>query len=130
MKHVLAFDFGLRRIGVAVGQLITRTASPLQVLAARDGQPDWQQVSRLLETWQPTCLLVGNPLNMDGSESEMSRRASRFAGRLHGRFGLVVHKVDERLSSREHRRAAHPGQVIDDLAAVTICEDWLRTHVD
>src|SRR5690625_5668021 len=83
---VLAFDFGTQYIGVATGQSITQTASPLAALKAKDGQPNWEQVAELLKQWQPQLLLVGLPLNMDGSASELSRRARRFAGRLQGRL--------------------------------------------
>lgn len=129
-QRVLAFDYGMRRIGVAVGQQLTRTARPLTILAARDGVPDWQAVGRLLDDWKPHRLLVGHPLNMDGTDSDMSRRARKFANRLHGRFGLPVDLVDERLTSFVHRSRDAAGVVrgdpIDALAAATLCEDWLR----
>ena len=103
---VLAFDYGLRNIGVAIGQRLTGTATPLTGLAARDGIPNWAQVQTLLEEWRPQQLLVGLPLNMDASESELSRRARKFANRLHGRFGLTVNLMDERLSSFEVKQQA------------------------
>ena len=94
---MLAFDFGLRQIGVAVGNRETGTSQPLTTLRARDGIPDWAQVGTLLAEWQPGQLIVGQPLNMDGSESELSRLASKFGRRLEGRFGLPVQYMDERL---------------------------------
>lgn len=100
---VIAFDYGTRFIGVAVGQSITRTASPLSALPAKDGIPNWDQIAALLKEWQPQRLVVGLPLNMDGTPSEMSQRAEKFARRLHGRFGLPVETWDERLSSYEAR---------------------------
>lgn len=129
-ERVLAFDYGLRRIGVAVGQTLTQSARPLTILSARDGVPDWQQIEALLTEWQPDRVLVGLPLNMDGSLSEMARRARKFAGRIHGRFGVAVDMVDERLSSRSnrHEKGARLQSAIDDLAAMTICEDWLRNQ--
>ncbi|HEY5717466.1 MAG TPA: Holliday junction resolvase RuvX, partial [Motiliproteus sp.] len=78
----LAFDFGTTRIGVAVGQAITATASPLPWIKAKDGVPDWSQLERLVREWQPDALVVGLPLNMDGSLCEMSHRARKFANRL------------------------------------------------
>lgn len=130
----LAFDYGLRAIGCAVGQTLSASASPVSVLKARDGQPDWQAVEEVISQWQPDLLLVGLPLNMDGSESEFCLRARKFARRLQGRFGLPVKMVDERLSSREakgrsgrhgkdaHNYRKHP---VDDLAAQIILETWL-----
>lgn len=100
---ILAFDYGSRFIGVAVGQNITGTATPLPALTAKDGTPNWTQIEALLKEWQPQRLLVGLPLNMDGTTSEMSQRAEKFARRLHGRFGLPVSMWDERLSSYEAR---------------------------
>lgn len=121
---------------MAVGQTITRTASPLPELKARDGVPDWEELEKLLNEWKPGACVVGLPFNMDGSESEMSERARRFANRLHGRYGLPVHLVDERLSSREAREigrgnAAQMGKGfnerrhVDSVAAQVILESWL-----
>jgi putative Holliday junction resolvase len=129
MGMVLAFDYGLRRIGVAVGNDLTGTATALPALSARDGVPDWERVRRLIAEWQPELLLVGLPLNMDGTTSEMSERAARFARRLHGRFGLRCELMDERLSTFEARdrlgahapRAAAP---VDSVAACVILETW------
>lgn len=133
---MLAFDFGLRQIGAAVGNVLTRTAQPLPILRASEGQPQWEQVQALLVQWQPQLLLVGDPLNMDGSDSELCLRARRFARRLHGRFGLPVQMVDERLSSFEakqiSREQGHRGdyrrQPIDSLAAELILRSWFETQ--
>jgi putative Holliday junction resolvase len=126
---VLGFDFGMKVIGVATGNTVTRTATPLTHLRAQDGAPDWQALAALLQEWQPAQLVVGLPLNMDGSESEMSQRARRFARRLHGRFGLPVVCQDERLSSYEARSRGAPregGGAVDSLAASVILEQWLN----
>jgi putative Holliday junction resolvase len=96
---ILCFDFGLKRIGVAVGNGVTATASALAPLRANEGNPDWEAVSRLLEEWKPQRLVVGLPLNMDGTPGEMSARAERFARRLEGRFNLRCEMMDERLST-------------------------------
>jgi putative Holliday junction resolvase len=130
---ILGFDFGLKQIGVAVGNRTLGTAMALTVLPARDGVPDWEAVARLLQTWQPEQLVVGLPLNMDDSDSEMSARARRFANRLHGRFALPVSLMDERLSSREAksllREQGHRGDFraapADGMAAQLILETWL-----
>ena len=133
---VLAFDFGTQRIGVAIGQSVTGTASPLPALKANDGIPNWDQLAALIAEWQPQQLLVGLPLNMDGSESEISVRAKKFANRLHGRFGLPVELWDERLSSFEARgemlaRARRSFKEpnfkdgkVDSLSACLILEGW------
>ena len=131
MGMVLAFDYGLRRIGVAVGNALTGTATALPVLPARDGVPDWERIRRLVGEWQPALLLVGLPLNMDGTPSEMSERAARFARRLHGRFGIRCELMDERLSSFEARgrMAGETGRTaLDSVAACVILEGWFAAR--
>lgn len=132
-QRVLGFDFGTKRIGVASGQAVTGTASPLAPVPARDGIPDWAKVDALLAEWRPEALVVGLPLNMDDSESELSHLARKFARRLAARFRLPVFMCDERLSShsargllmevQERRRGKLPA--LDSTAAVLITEAWL-----
>lgn len=130
---VIAFDYGTAHIGVAVGQSITGSATPLAALSARDGVPSWEQIEKLIAEWQPQRLLVGLPLNMDGSESPMSQRALKFSRRLHGRFGLPVETWDERLSSFEARglilerggaKEDFRRRGVDSLSACLILESW------
>lgn len=123
-RIILAFDFGDKRIGVAVGQTISRTASPLATLKARGGRPDWAAIARLIENWTPNILLVGLPSHADGSPHRLAPAIERFARRLHGRFRLPVQFIDERLSSVEadHRRAHDR----DAVAAQVILETWLN----
>jgi putative Holliday junction resolvase len=131
---VLAFDFGLRQIGVAVGNCETATSQALTTISARDGIPDWNLVAELINEWQPGCLVVGQPLNMDGSESELSRRAAKFGRRLTERFRLPVQFEDERLSSFEAKihlqSTGHRGdfraEPADSLAAKLILDTWLN----
>ncbi|MCI0509969.1 putative Holliday junction resolvase [Chromohalobacter marismortui] len=131
-RLVLAFDFGTRRIGVAVGNEMLGSATALAPLPARDGIPEWQQIGQLLTEWQPDLLVVGLPLNMDGTESDMSRRARKFGNRLHGRFGKPVEVFDERGSTRAAKRiardAGHRGNYRDDgvdgIAAQLILESF------
>ena len=85
-QTVIAFDYGLRQIGVAHGQTLTCSAEGISIIKASDGVPNWDQVEKLLQEWRPNLLLVGLPINMDGSESELSRLARKFARRLHGTF--------------------------------------------
>jgi len=135
-QRLLAFDYGLRQIGVAVGNSILGTTQPLPVLHARDGQPQWDDIARLLDDWRPDRLIVGDPLNMDGSVSELALRARRFARRLEGRFHIAAILVDERLTSfvvkQEQREAGHRGNYrerpVDSLAAEMILRDWLRAE--
>ncbi|HET7307758.1 MAG TPA: Holliday junction resolvase RuvX [Gammaproteobacteria bacterium] len=132
----LAFDFGLRRIGVAVGQSVTQTAGGLGVIAARDGEPDWATIERLAAEWHPRALVVGLPYNADGSEQPLTARARDFAQALGERLDLPVSLVDERLSShaaeaelkterQAGRRRLRKGD-IDSRAARLILESWLR----
>jgi len=132
----MAFDFGLRQIGVAVGNCVLGTTQPLAIIKAREGIPDWSNVTRLIAEWQPDLLVVGDPLNMDGSVSELSERARKFSRRLHGRIGLPVELVDERLSSFEakqnSRERGHRGdfkqQPVDSQAAELVLLSWLRNR--
>ena len=133
IQSVLGFDFGTKKTGVAIGQRVTATAAPLSPLVMRDGIPDWTLIERLLKEWQPQALIVGLPLNMDDTESELSHLARKFARRLHGRFNLPVFMVDERLSSRaardlldevaERRKGKKPS--LDSTAAALMVESWL-----
>ncbi|SDO32556.1 Holliday junction resolvase RuvX [Vreelandella arcis] len=131
-RLLLAFDFGTRRIGVAVGNELLKSGRELAPLTARDGIPDWNLVTRLVEEWQPDLFVVGLPLNMDGTESAMSTRARKFGNRLHGRFGTPCEMVDERGSTREAKHiaqaAGHRGnyreESVDGIAAVLILEGW------
>ena len=103
----------------------------MTVFKARDGIPDWGQIQKILEEWQPDQVLVGLPLNMDGTESEFCARARKFARRLHGMFGLKVGMVDERLSTFEAKQqqgvnvSSYRDHPVDDLAAVIILQTWL-----
>ncbi|TKI03091.1 Holliday junction resolvase RuvX [Martelella alba] len=133
-RTVMAFDFGTRSIGAAIGQDITRTARPLTALKARDGVPDWSRVEKLLQEWRPDLVVVGLPLNMDGSEQPLTQQARKFANRLHGRFGFQVLLHDERLTTVEARaglfehggfRALDKGR-IDAGSAVVILESWFE----
>ncbi len=137
MSHTyLSFDFGLKRFGVAVGNDLICTASDLHPIPARDGIPDWDKITALVEEWKPSGFVVGLPLNMDGSESDMSMRARKFGKRLKGRFNKEVAMVDERLSSFEakqqakNQRSIHDfGQhSVDGVAACLILETWLSNQ--
>ncbi|WP_439133120.1 Holliday junction resolvase RuvX [Pseudomaricurvus sp.] len=135
---VLAFDYGTQNIGAASGQTLTHSSSELPALKARDGVPNWQDVEKMLQEWKPDLVLVGLPLNMDDSESELSTRARKFGNRLHGRFGVRVEMVDERLSTfaakEEAAERGHKGNYgqapIDSIAARLILESWMHQQTD
>ena len=125
---VIGFDFGSRWIGVAVGQTLTRQATPLPAIKNND----WKGITRLLEEWQPQQLVVGLPLSMNGADHEMTARAQRFGRQLQGRFGIETSMVDERLTTREAYQIAieqeqHKSKTeLDSLAAALITESWLE----
>jgi len=134
IKTVLGFDFGLTKIGVAVGQSVTKSASPLALLKAQDGAPQWSQIQDLLDQWSPQLLIVGNPLQLDGSEQTISKAAKRFGNRLTGRFQLPVVWVDERFTSAEaeslmadlNKNQESDKLNIDSLSAKLIIEQWFQ----
>ena len=137
-RTILAFDFGLRQIGVAVGNTQLQSTQALTVVKARDGKPDWQAIEKIMQDWQPDLLVIGDPLNMDGSTSDMSVRAQKFARRLHGRWGTPTEMADERLSSFEAKQSmreqGHRGDYkdkpIDSYAAELILQTWFREAAD
>lgn len=135
-RTVLAFDFGTKSIGVAVGQEITGTASPLSALKAQDGIPDWQKVGQLFEDWAPDLAVVGLPLNMDGTEQEVTLRAKKFAYRLNGRFKVKVDTWDERLSTADAKSMLFElggykkltKEKIDSVSACVIFTSWAENQ--
>lgn len=135
VKILLAFDYGTKNIGVASAQTITKTATSLPGLKAKDGIPNWDQIEKLLQEYKPDLILVGLPLNMDGSESDLSSRARKFANRLHGRFGIKIEMVDERLSSfvakgevmKQGGARDYKNNPVDSIAARILLEDWLAS---
>lgn len=135
---VLAFDFGLKRIGVAVGDWETRMAHPLETIAEEANDPRFTRIGELIAEWQPVELVVGLPMRLDGEEHELSKRCRRFANQLNGRFGLPVELVDERLTSaeaegrlRDMGRAVRGNKAaVDSLAAQTILQDYFESLPD
>ncbi|HIG61103.1 MAG TPA: Holliday junction resolvase RuvX [Gammaproteobacteria bacterium] len=124
-KLAMGFDFGSHHIGIAIGQRLTATATPLAIIKAKNGIPDWQDIDALISDWQPEVIIVGLPTNMDDSPSLMTRRAEKFANRLTARYQIPHVLTDERLSTRaarDHSRAER----IDDLSAALILETWLK----
>ena len=137
-RTVLSFDYGLRRIGVAVGNTLTGTAEALEMIAAADGAPCWRAVDRVVSAWRPAAIIAGVPYNMAGRDARLTTAALRFADELVGRYGIEVHRVDERLTSREaeddlrerRRSGAKSKRVrrgdVDREAARLLLLQWLR----
>jgi putative Holliday junction resolvase len=134
LRTFLGFDFGMKNIGVAVGQELTKTANPLTVIKAREGIPNWDQIKTLLDQWNPQLLVVGLPLNMDGSEQEMTAAARRFGNRLNGRFHIPVDWQDERLTTFEaldqlgirSKMQSNKREDVDRISAQLILQSWLN----
>ena len=133
----LGFDFGLKNVGVAVGQSITKTATPLTIINATKDNNLWQQVAKLIETWHPDALIVGVPLNMDGTPQEMTKTARKFAQQLQISSGLPVYEVDERLTTKAAREEVYrqggykalQKKAIDSIAAQLILESWMHEKI-
>lgn len=126
MMTVLAFDFGLKRIGVAVGNTLIRQAQPLQVIDAPTNDGKFEAIGGLIAEWQPGRVIVGLPLHPDGAEHAMSARCRRFANQIHGRFGVDTVLVDERYTSAV--LVARRDQPIDHEAAALILQQYFDTH--
>jgi|TARA_B110000879_G_C11145424_1_gene502211 putative Holliday junction resolvase len=134
LRTFLGFDFGMKNIGVAVGQELTKTANPLTVIKAREGIPNWDQIKTLIDQWSPQLLVVGLPLNMDGSEQEMTAAARRFGNRLNGRFHIPVDWQDERLTTFEaldqlgirSKMQSNKREDVDRISAQLILQSWLN----
>ncbi|MBD3609978.1 MAG: Holliday junction resolvase RuvX [Gammaproteobacteria bacterium] len=131
---ILGFDFGTKKIGIAIGQTITATANPLQTITAKDGKPNWQELQQLIDQWQPVALVVGRPVHMDGSEQPLTKMADKFANRLRQHYKLPVIQTDERLSSQEaealldelHGKNRYDASEVDKMAASLILQSWLQ----
>ncbi len=132
--NVLGFDFGLKHIGVAVGQTLTRQARGITTLRAKQGRPQWHEVSRLIDDYQPFCLIVGHPLHMDGGQSDMANLAEAFARQLTQKFAIPVQLADERLTSfaaqdlLEDAKARGLGANDHEVAACLITEQFLSEN--
>jgi putative Holliday junction resolvase len=126
IETIFAFDFGVKRIGVAMGNTMLRQAEPFKVINAIDNATRFADIQKMLDEWKPARLVVGLPVHPDGAKHEMTARARKFANQLHGRFGLPVELVDERYSSAVI--SAKRGEVIDDRAAAIILQQYFDTN--
>lgn len=132
--QILAFDYGTKHIGIAVGQTITRTSSPLMILNVQQEGPDiWRTIGQLVEEWKPDRLLVGQPLNMDGTPSDMMKKVNKFYTKLQTQTNITCELVDERLTSFEAKQLIKSNSrsiPIDDLAAKIFLDNWMEHHVN
>ena len=128
IKTLLCFDFGEKRIGVAVGQTITGTATPLETISVHKNKPDWGKIKHLIDDWRPDALIVGTPLNMNGAAQKITQIAEKFARQLEGRFHLPVFGMDERLSTYEASQRTNNSTALDPIAAQVILESWLAEN--
>ncbi|ENX10667.1 Holliday junction resolvase RuvX [Acinetobacter variabilis] len=134
---IIAFDFGTQKMGMAVGQSLIESANPLPLFPMKDGIPNWDELLKIVKSYQPGLFLVGLPLNMDDSESELSTRARKFARRLRHQTNIETLMVDERLTTREardeldHYQAQGRGKKLsaDSIAAALLIESWYRHPV-
>jgi putative Holliday junction resolvase len=127
MSTVMSFDFGLKRIGVAVGNLLIKQAQPLTIIDAATNAAKFAAIGTLIEEWQPSSVVVGLPLHPDGAEHEMTLRCRRFANQITGRFGVATVLIDERYTSAV--LSASRGEHVDSQAAALILQQFFDTHV-
>ena len=133
-RVIIAFDFGLKHIGMAVGQEITNTAQTFYSLKAELGEPDWDELDIIVNDWQPKLFVVGNPLNMDGSDSDIKKKSDKFSTLIRQRYNIPVELMDERLTTREakDRMKSDSGYLVDssanthEISAQIILESWFR----
>ncbi len=131
-RTIFAYDFGISNIGLAIGQEVTNTAQTFITLKAKDGIPSWIELDKLVSEWSPALFVVGNPLNMDGSRSEMQDLSDDFSKKIKNRYGINVEKADERLSTKEALSRIKDEENlslnadIHSLSAHIILESWFQ----
>ena len=133
-RTVMGFDFGTKSIGIAIGQELTGSATSLKAVKAQDGIPNWDDIAVQVKEWQPDLMVVGLPLNMDGTSQEVTLKAKKFANRLHNHYGIAVHTQDERLTTADAKaRLFERGGYknlgkgnVDNMSAVIILESFFE----
>ena len=131
---VMAFDYGLRNIGIAIGQNITKSASTFYAIKAKEGVPDWIKLDSIVEEWEPGLFIVGDPFNMDGTKSEFQKKITKFSTELKNRYEIQLQMIDERLTTKEakDRILDKPDGIKNSankhsISAQIILEDWFRS---
>lgn len=137
-RTLLGFDFGTKRIGIAIAQEVTGTANPLITVTAIKHKPDWDSISKIIAEWQPDLLIIGLPLHMDGTEQPITQAARRFSNQLNGRYQIPIALMDERLSSNEaesilneqsgSRSLYQDKAQIDMISAQLILQSWMSSQ--
>ncbi len=133
INRVLGFDFGLKHIGIAIGEIFTATVKPLSAITARHGVPKWEDIEHLVDRWQPNAFVVGVPINIDGTDGPITNLAKTFGHSLHAHFSLPVFEVDERLTTIEAKQQlfekggfdALDKSLVDSYSAKIIVESWI-----
>tara|TARA_B100001750_G_scaffold27285_1_gene18017 strand:- start:220 stop:654 length:435 start_codon:yes stop_codon:yes gene_type:complete len=129
-KTLLCFDYGEKRIGVAVGQTVTSTATALQTVLVINKKPDWEAIKILIDEWKPDKFIVGHPFTLHGTRQKMTDAAERFSRQLKHRFKLPVDLIDERLSSYEAQHELKSTRNLDPTSAKLILETWFRENTN
>lgn len=139
MAVVIAFDFGLKRTGVAIGNTLTASATPECTLHSKDNQPDWDNISKLFSEWKPTQVVVGMPTELDGSESPLTKAVQRFCNQIQGRYNIDVDQENEQFTSieaarrlKQLRQSGRKKKIskdeVDKIAAAIILENWMQKN--
>ena len=139
MAVVIAFDFGLKRTGVAVGNTVIGSATPECTISSKDEQPNWDDISKLFKEWQPTQIVVGMPIELDGSENPLKKRIDRFCNQIQGRYNVPVDQENEQFTSieaaqrlKQLRQSGRKQKVskdeVDKIAAAIILENWMKRN--
>ena len=128
--QIVAFDFGTKKIGVAVGQTATYTSSPLQVILNKDDKVNWNEINKLLNEWKPELIIVGKPLNMDGTDSEIMKQVERFYQKLKKIYDTNYEYIDERLTTFEARQILEDTNInnVDANAAQILIDNWFEMN--
>ena len=128
--QIVAFDFGTKKIGIAVGQTATYTSSPLQVVLNKDDKVNWNEISTLLNEWKPELIIIGKPLNMDGTDSEIMKQVERFYQKLKKIYDTNYEYIDERLTTFEARQILEDTNInnVDANAAKILIDNWFEMN--
>ena len=128
--QIVAFDFGTKKIGVAVGQPATYTSSPLQIIINKDNKVNWSEISILLNEWNPELIIVGKPLNMDGTDSEIMKQVEKFYEKLKNTFDVNLEYIDERLTTFEAKQILEDTDIdqVDANAAKILIDNWFEMN--
>ena len=128
--QIVAFDFGTKKIGVAVGQTATYTSSPLQIIINKDNKVNWSEISILLNQWNPELIIVGKPLNMDGTDSEIMKQVEKFYEKLKNTYDVNLEYIDERLTTFEAKQILEYTDIdqVDANAAKILIDNWFEMN--